>query len=95
MGKLSKLKTGFLAALTLLFGVGVNLALPLATHAAAQVGITPPKNEVVLQPGQTYTSSFRIYNNGDETLHYTAYVTPYRVSSDDSGATTNLYDGSR
>ena len=94
MGKLSKLKTGFLAALTLLSGVGINLALPLATHAAAQVGITPPKNEVVLQPGQTYTSSFRIYNNGDETLHYTAYVTPYRVSSDDSGATTNLYDGS-
>ena len=93
MGKLSKLKTGFLAALTLLFGAGINLALPLATYAEAQVGITPVQNEIVLQPGQTYTSSFNVFNNGDEDLNYKVYVTPYQITSDDSGATQQVYDG--
>ena len=93
MGKLSKLKTGFLAALTLLFGVEINLALSLATYAEAQVGITPVQNEIVLQPGQTYTSSFNVFNNGDEDLNYKVYVTPYQITSDDSGATQQVYDG--
>lgn len=91
MGKFNRLKTGLLATLTLLISGVVNLAMPLATHAASVLGITPVHDEIVLQPGQTYSSSFQAYNTGDESLKIKTYATPFSISSDDDGGITPIF----
>ena len=93
MGKLHKAKMGLLAALTLVLSGVLSLVGPASlASAAAEVGISPIQNEIVLQPGQTYSSNFKIYNNGDEDLNYRVYVTPYAMTSDDEGSYAPAYD---
>ena len=93
MGKLHRVKLGLFAILSLALSGVLSLAAPASlVSAAAEVGITPINNEIVLQPGQTYTSNFQIYNNGDEDLNYRVYVTPYAMTSDDGGNIAPAYD---
>ena len=92
MRKFERLKAVFLASLALILSGVTNLFLPLATHADVEVGITPVRAQIVLQPGQVYTSSFEVYNNGDEDLHFKTYASPYAITSDESGDVTQIYD---
>ena len=93
MSKLHKLKGAFLVATALLLGGVITLATPLSVLAAAQVGVSPATSEIVLQPGQTYTASLTVFNNGDETLNYQVYTTPYSIESDDDGNIQQIYEG--
>lgn len=92
MKNFSKLKASLLAFAALILGLAANLALPLSTYASSAITLSPPTSEIILQPGQTYTSSFRVYNTGDETLNYEAYVTGYLATSDDAGTLSFQYD---
>ena len=56
-------------------------------------GISPVRASIELDPGQSYSDSFRVSNVGIETFEFKVYVTPFQVS-DDSG-TPNFNDSSK
>ncbi|MBR0403430.1 hypothetical protein IJI55_02685 [Candidatus Saccharibacteria bacterium] len=78
-----KLKS-ILYGLTLSVFAIVSIIAPAAyAEGTASIAVSPPKQRVSLNPGDTYTGSFTVYNKGDEEYKYKVEVTPYSVETQD------------
>jgi hypothetical protein len=67
----------------LLVGVSGALAFASAPVRAADTSMTisPPKQELKLNPGDDYTGSFTVLNGGQEDYQFKVYATPFQLDS--------------
>jgi len=73
-------RVAFRATLIFIVVAG-SMVFPLAeTHAAIDIGVTPPKLEMVLGPGETSTELVKVVNSGAERVHFKAYVMDWHLS---------------
>ena len=91
-----KFKT-ILAAFLAVFALGAYSFIPENNVSAEEAGaihlqVSPVKQRLSLDPGESYVSSFKVSNIGTEKFSYTTSVTPYRVV--DENATPNFSDKS-
>lgn len=74
------------AALTLgITAMFANSVRAAEQKAAIQLQVTPTKQKLSLEPGQTYESSYTIMNIGALEFTYTAEATPYSVNDQTYG----------
>lgn len=80
-------KTKFIVALAL--GVMTICGFSSPVFAAQHLGsgkthvlVSPTKQRVSIEPGDSYQGSFEVHNAGQEDFEYTVYATPYTVIDD-------------
>ena len=69
-------KVFFLFVLSVLF---LGVFWGRANAANQDLTVSPPSFNLVVQPGQTYSGSFEVINQGSETYHFIVYSEPYSV----------------
>jgi hypothetical protein len=78
-------KLGVLAALAI---SSILFSIPSAVNAegtktmAPYIGISPYKTTLEIEPGKTYTGSFRVSNVGEVDFNYAISVAPYSVTDE-------------
>jgi hypothetical protein len=68
----------------LFFGIWSLMSLAMATpaHAISGIGISPPRIDISLLPGEKTSGQLTVINDGDSAMGYTVYATDYSVSGE-------------
>ena len=87
------MKKNIIAAVGVLFGLALSLAVGGIVSAGSNIGVSPMRESVVLNPGDIYRSSFSVNNPGysEDKLSYEIEIQPFYVDEDYNPVYTNEY----